>query len=101
MCADPPALPALSPPPLPLQLYEYRHVRLPKVMKTQMPCRLLQEHEWRALGVEQASGWSQYAVHRPEPHLLMFRRPLDKGGDKGKTPGTVSKSVASHGAEGK
>lgn len=34
------------------------------------------EMEWRALGVQQSRGWEHYALHRPEPHILLFRRPL-------------------------
>jgi cyclin-dependent kinase regulatory subunit CKS1 len=33
--------------------------------------------EWRALGVQQSRGWVHYAVHRPEPHIMLFRRPLN------------------------
>jgi cyclin-dependent kinase regulatory subunit CKS1 len=61
--------------------YEYRHVTLPPEIakllprdpKTNLP-RLLSEEEWRALGVQQSPGWVHYAVHRPEPHVLLFRR---------------------------
>mmetsp|Transcript_8188 Transcript_8188/g.19582 ORF Transcript_8188/g.19582 Transcript_8188/m.19582 type:complete len:110 (+) Transcript_8188:94-423(+) len=69
--------------------YEYRHVILPKavykgmrnLMNTRGPTdeaggRLLTEGEWRGLGVTQSRGWEHYAVHRPEPHILLFRRPL-------------------------
>lgn len=38
--------------------------------------RLLEETEWRSLGVEQSPGWAHYGTHRPEPHILLFRRPL-------------------------
>ena len=34
------------------------------------------QHEWRALGVQQSGGWVHYAIHPPEPHVLLFRRPL-------------------------
>ncbi|KAH9614591.1 hypothetical protein KSS87_015749 [Heliosperma pusillum] len=34
-------------------------------------------NEWRAIGVQQSRGWVQYAVHRPEPHIMLFRRPLN------------------------
>eukprot|EP00638_Chattonella_subsalsa_P002551 CAMPEP_0117762312 /NCGR_PEP_ID=MMETSP0947-20121206/17853_1 /TAXON_ID=44440 /ORGANISM="Chattonella subsalsa, Strain CCMP2191" /LENGTH=87 /DNA_ID=CAMNT_0005583575 /DNA_START=131 /DNA_END=394 /DNA_ORIENTATION=- len=36
---------------------------------------LMDEHEWRGLGVQQSRGWEHYAIHRPEPHILLFRRP--------------------------
>ena len=35
--------------------------------------------EWRALGVHQSRGWVHYAVHRPEPHILLMRRPRTDG----------------------
>lgn len=60
--------------------YEYRHVTLPKQIYKKMPRqRLLQEVEWRSLGVQQSRGWVHYEIHRPEPHILLFRRP--KGTD--------------------
>ncbi len=31
------------------------------------------QNEWRALGVQQSRGWVHYAVHRPEPHIMLFR----------------------------
>ena len=34
------------------------------------------QHEWRGMGVQQSYGWVHYAVHLPEPHVLLFRRPL-------------------------
>ena len=56
--------------------YEYRHVTLPHKMVSKLPNRLLDEAEWRRLGVQQSLGWKHYAVHKPEPHVLLFRRPL-------------------------
>jgi len=38
--------------------------------------RTLSETEWRNIGVQQSRGWEHYACHRPEPHILLFRRPL-------------------------
>lgn len=35
--------------------------------------------EWRNLGVQQSRGWMHYELHKPEPHILLFRRP--KGTD--------------------
>ena len=53
------------------------HVILPKELaKSLQPKRLLAEAEWRALGVQQSRGWAHYAIHRPEPHILLFRREL-------------------------
>lgn len=58
--------------------YEYRHVILPREMAKRLPkpARLLTEQEWRGIGVQQSRGWVHYEVHRPEPHILLFRRPL-------------------------
>mmetsp|Transcript_19133 Transcript_19133/g.26330 ORF Transcript_19133/g.26330 Transcript_19133/m.26330 type:complete len:104 (-) Transcript_19133:2116-2427(-) len=57
--------------------YEYRHVILPKDHAKNLPKnRTLTEVEWRGIGVQQSRGWEHYAFHRPEPHILLFRRPL-------------------------
>jgi cyclin-dependent kinase regulatory subunit CKS1 len=37
----------------------------------------LLQNEWRAIGVQQSRGWVHYAIHRPEPHIMLFRRPLN------------------------
>ncbi|CAN6285688.1 unnamed protein product, partial [Urochloa humidicola] len=58
--------------------YEYRHVVLPPEVAKLLPKnRLLSENEWRAIGVQQSRGWVHYAIHRPEPHIMLFRRPLN------------------------
>jgi len=68
--------------------YEYRHVLLPKeVYKTMPKGRLLTEMEWRALGVQQSRGWIHYEVHKPEPYILLFRRPLGTDPQTGLTLG--------------
>ena len=57
--------------------YEYRHVILPKEVAKAIPQgRLLTETEWRSIGVQQSRGWVHYELHKPEPHILLFRRPL-------------------------
>lgn len=59
-------------------VYEYRHVILPPDVAKLVPQnRLLSELEWRSLGVQQSRGWVHYTIHRPEPHILLFRRKLD------------------------
>ncbi|RDA85949.1 hypothetical protein CP532_0832, partial [Ophiocordyceps camponoti-leonardi (nom. inval.)] len=68
-------------------VYEYRHVQLPKAMLKAIPkeyhdtskgtLKLLWEDEWRALGITQSLGWEHYEVHEPEPHILLFKRPLN------------------------
>ncbi|KAB5578215.1 cyclin-dependent kinase regulatory subunit [Coniochaeta sp. 2T2.1] len=67
--------------------YEYRHVQIPKQMLKVIPSeyhdkakgtlKLLWEEEWRAMGITQSLGWEHYEVHEPEPHILLFKRPLN------------------------
>jgi len=68
--------------------FEYRHVQLPKAMLKAIPkdyfsdpskylLKLLWEEEWRGLGITQSLGWEHYEVHEPEPHMLLFKRPLN------------------------
>ena len=50
---------------------------LPKdLAKTVPKGRLMTESEWRGMGVQQSQGWVHYMVHSPEPHILLFRRPI-------------------------
>ncbi|KAH3757160.1 cyclin-dependent kinases regulatory subunit [Pelomyxa schiedti] len=57
-------------------VYEYRHVILPPDISALLPKdRLLTEEEWRGAGVQQSLGWVHYLIHKPEPHILLFRRP--------------------------
>jgi cyclin-dependent kinase regulatory subunit CKS1 len=76
--------------------YEYRHVILPPKVAKMLPqgknMRLLTDAEWRDLGVQQSRGWVHYEIHRPEPHVLLFRRPL------GTNPITGAKPAAAAGA---
>ncbi|XP_065177700.1 cyclin-dependent kinases regulatory subunit-like [Sycon ciliatum] len=59
--------------------FEYRHVIMPKELIPLVPKgRLLSEAEWRGIGVEQSPGWVHYMLHNPEPHILLFRRPVPK-----------------------
>lgn len=67
--------------------HEYRHVQLPKDMIKKIPkdyfdpskgtLKLLWEEEWRGLGITQSLGWEHYEVHEPEPHILLFKRPIN------------------------
>ena len=67
--------------------FEYRHVTLPQSLKSKLPTdRLMSEREWRGIGVQQSRGWKQYAIHKPEPHVLLFRRPLGTDSRTGKAP---------------
>lgn len=57
--------------------YEYRQVILPdETAKKINRNTLLSEDEWRALGVQQSKGWVHYDYHKPNPNVLLFRRPL-------------------------
>lgn len=57
--------------------YEYRHVSIPKDRIKHVPSdRTMSEAEWRDLGVQQSLGWVHYLLHKPEPHVLLFRRAL-------------------------
>eukprot|EP00277_Geminigera_cryophila_P007794 CAMPEP_0179421344 /NCGR_PEP_ID=MMETSP0799-20121207/9715_1 /TAXON_ID=46947 /ORGANISM="Geminigera cryophila, Strain CCMP2564" /LENGTH=98 /DNA_ID=CAMNT_0021195143 /DNA_START=90 /DNA_END=386 /DNA_ORIENTATION=+ len=68
-------------------IYEYRHVILPTDVARLCPKnKLLSETEWRQLGVQQSRGWEHYAVHKPEPHILLFRRPNGTDPVSGKVP---------------
>jgi cyclin-dependent kinase regulatory subunit CKS1 len=57
-------------------IYEYRHVHLPKEIAAKVPKdRLMTEEEWRGLGIQQSLGWENYMIHSPERHVILFRRP--------------------------
>ena len=32
------------------------------------------DYEWRLIGITMSEGWEHYLHHRPEPHILLFRR---------------------------
>mmetsp|Transcript_16518 Transcript_16518/g.41779 ORF Transcript_16518/g.41779 Transcript_16518/m.41779 type:complete len:103 (-) Transcript_16518:940-1248(-) len=69
------------------EIYEYRHVILPHDFARMTPKgRLLTEQEWRQIGVQQSRGWEHYAIHKPEPHILLFRRPIGTDPQTGKVP---------------
>ena len=84
---------------------------LPKDIAKLVPkTHLLSESEWRNLGVQQSQGWVHYMIHEPgeprgdgtgqvtvggpgltpspppEPHILLFRRPLPKKPEKRVAP---------------
>ncbi|XP_031637945.1 cyclin-dependent kinases regulatory subunit 2-like [Contarinia nasturtii] len=71
--------------------YEYRHVILPNDLARQVPkSHLMTETEWRNLGVQQSPGWVHYMLHAPEPHVLLFRRPLPKEQSENTTTASTS-----------
>lgn len=56
--------------------YIIRHVFLPKSLVERIPKdRLMTEEEWRGIGVAQGEGWEHFMIHKPEPHILLFRKP--------------------------
>ena len=55
--------------------------------------RLLSESEWRGIGVQQSRGWVHYAIHRPEPHILLFRRPLGTDPTTGKVEAVLARDA--------
>jgi cyclin-dependent kinase regulatory subunit CKS1 len=70
--------------------YEYRHVVLPREIfkKVGSKGKLLSEAEWRAIGVQQSRGWVHYEIHKPEPHILLFRRAKGTDPQTGQPPST-------------
>ena len=60
---------------------------VPKSLKSEIPRnRLMSENEWRGIGVTQSRGWMHYMIHPPEPHILLFRRPIRTDPRTGKAP---------------
>ncbi|KAG0302869.1 hypothetical protein BGZ99_002881, partial [Dissophora globulifera] len=71
-------------------VYEYRHVTLPKRLLEMIPMsfwrdgrkglwKLMEESEWRFIGIHMSTGWEHYMCHDPEPHVLLFRRTIQLG----------------------
>lgn len=61
--------------------YEFRHVVVPPQVRKHPHITgmvLMTEQQWRAMGVQQSRGWEHYAFYHPEPHVLLFRRPLNQ-----------------------
>jgi len=72
----------------------FRHVILPKELSKTLPkSRLLTEQEWRGIGVQQSRGWQHYAIHRPEPHILLFRRKLGTDPQTGKVDAELQRQA--------
>lgn len=59
--------------------YEYVNVMLPLELYDKIPKnKLFNEDEVRMIGVTKMKGWENYAFFKPEPHILLFRRKLNK-----------------------
>lgn len=56
--------------------YVYRHWQLGprRAITSLLPRRLMNFWEWSQY-VTQSVVWEHYALHRPEPNILMFRKP--------------------------
>ena len=79
------------------ELYEYRHVQLPKSVYKLIPKgRLLSEEEWRSLGIQQSRGWKHYEIHKPEPFILLFRRPLGTDPQTGIAPPEILEKIEAY-----
>uniref|UniRef100_A0A6P7G9E2 Cyclin-dependent kinases regulatory subunit n=1 Tax=Diabrotica virgifera virgifera TaxID=50390 RepID=A0A6P7G9E2_DIAVI len=52
-------------------VFEYRHVVLPKEMVSVVPkTHLMSEDEWRGIGVQQSKGWVHYMIHLPGKYTV-------------------------------
>jgi cyclin-dependent kinase regulatory subunit CKS1 len=70
--------------------FEFRHVSLPKDIASKVPSgRLLTEYEWRSFGIQMSRGCIHYGNHKPEPHILLFRR--EHGGENPKKEENVER----------
>lgn len=59
------------------EVFEYKNVMLTEaIFKTIPRNKLLCEDEWRELGIKQSRGWTHYMIYKPEPYILLFRRPI-------------------------
>ena len=55
--------------------------------------RLLNENEWRSLSLKQSRGWLHYEIHKPEPYILLFRRPLGTVSNTGMAPPDILEKI--------
>ncbi len=75
--------------------FEYKHVVLTKELYEKMPKgRLLSESEWRELGVSQTRGWVHYTIYKPEPQILLFKRPKGTDPKTGVAPNEILIKIA-------
>lgn len=75
-------------------VYEYKHVLLPEeLFRSISKGKLLTEDEWRKLGIKQSRGWVHYAIYKPEPHILLFRRAIGTNPSTGEIPSETIKKI--------
>ena len=57
--------------------YEYRQViACSEIGKMIMEKGIMAEEQWRELGITMSRGWIHYTIYKPEPHVMLFRRPI-------------------------
>ncbi|KAG8736565.1 transcription factor [Ceratobasidium sp. 428] len=56
--------------------------------------RILDESEWRGIGITQSLGWEHYEVHAPEPHVLLFRRAKAPAAQPARAPAAAASKPA-------
>ena len=75
-------------------VFEYKNVMLTEGLFKSIPKnKLLSEDEWRTLGIKQSRGWEHYAIYKPEPFILLFRRPLGIDPRNGELPKEIQEKV--------
>ena len=58
--------------------YEYRQVTFDKELGSALKgLGTISEKDWGLIGISMSKGWVHYDCHPPEPHVLLFRRPLN------------------------
>jgi len=72
--------------------FEYRHVILTKECLAKArgfltsSDSLLTDRQWRQSGIQMSAGWVHYLTHKPEPHVMCFRRAKDTNPATGLPP---------------
>lgn len=75
-------------------IYEYKNAMLTELLyKSMTRGKLLTEEEWRELGIKQSRGWEHYMIYKPEPYILLFRRPIGINPQTGVIPKEVQDKV--------
>ncbi|EAS00741.1 cyclin-dependent kinase regulatory subunit (macronuclear) [Tetrahymena thermophila SB210] len=58
--------------------YFYRNVRLPQDLYKKIPKgKIMTEDVWRSLGIKSSKGWQHFYVYKPEPFIIMLRKPVN------------------------
>jgi cyclin-dependent kinase regulatory subunit CKS1 len=79
------------------EVYEYKHVILTKeAFMSMQKDKLLSETEWRAMGINQTKGWIHFTIHKPEPHILLFRRPIGVNPKTGEITESIKEKIDSY-----